>query len=124
MAWSASRGGTYIPTPIVYRGLLYMLHNNGRLTAHDAATGEQIYRQRVGRSAAFSSSPVAADGRLYFTSEEGTTWVVRAGETYHVLATNELGEVVMTTPAISDGLLVMRGAKHVFGLGQESRAGD
>lgn len=123
VAWSTARGGTYIPTPIVYRGILYMLHNNGRLTAHDAATGEQLYRQRVGQSASFSSSPVAADGRLYFTGEEGTTWVARAGKTWDVLETNELGEVVMTTPAISDGLLILRGAQHLYGLG-EPEAGD
>ncbi len=116
--WSVNRGGTYIPTPIVYRGILYMVHNNGRLTAHDAATGELHYRGRVGKAGSFSSSPVAADGRLYFTSEAGVTHVVRAGTTYQVLATNELGEVVMTTPAISDGLLLIRGAKHLYALGE------
>ncbi len=115
--WSQPRGGTYIPTPIVYRGILYVLQNNGRLTAHDATSGELLYRQRVGKAEGFSSSPVAADGRLYFTSESGTTYVVRAGEAFEVLATNELGEVVMTTPAISDGLMVIRGVRHVYGLG-------
>ncbi|MCP3961697.1 MAG: PQQ-binding-like beta-propeller repeat protein [bacterium] len=117
LAWSTTRGGTYIPTPIVYRGILYMLHNNGRMTAHHAATGEQIYRTRV-QTGSFSSSPVAADGRLYFTSEEGTTTVVRAGETYQVLGTNELSEVVMTTAAISDGLMLLRGASHLYGLAE------
>ncbi len=118
--WSTSRGGTYIPTPIVYRGLLYVLHNNGRLTVHDAATGELAYRGRVGKAASFSSSPVAADGRLYFTTEEGTTYVVRAGATYQVLETNHLGEIVMSTPAMSGGLLVIRGARHVFGLSEDT----
>ncbi len=116
VVWSTARGGTYIPTPIVYRGILYVLHNSGRLTAHDAATGEQHYRARVGKSASFSSSPVAADGRLYFTTEEGVTHVVRAGETYRELGTNQLGEVVMSTPAISGGLMVIRGAQNVYGL--------
>ena len=118
--WSTSRGGTYIPTPIVYRGILYMLHNNGRLTAHDAATGEQLYRERVGKAASYSASTVAADGRLFMTSEEGVTTVVRAGKVYQELAVNTLGEVVMTTPAISDGLMVVRGAQHVYGLGTPS----
>ena len=119
--WSNARGGAYMPTPLAYRGLLYVLHNNGRLTVHRVETGEEVYRARVGKGAGFTSSPVAADGRLYFTSEEGQTWVVRAGETFEVLETNELGEVVMTTPAISGGLLVIRGARHVYGLGE---AGD
>ncbi len=118
--WSTSRGGTYIPTPIVYRGLLYVLHNSGRLSVHHATTGELVYRARVGKAASFSSSPVAADGRLYFTTEEGTTYVVRAGATYQVLETNQLGEVVMSTPAIADGLMVIRGARHVYGLGEEN----
>ena len=118
VAWSTKRGGTYIPTPLVYRGLLYMLHNSGRLTVHDAATGELIYRERVGQAVSFSSSPIAADGRIYFTNEDGVTTVVRAGRTYEVLETNRLGEVVMATPAISDGLLVVRTAQHVYGLGE------
>ena len=116
--WSVSRGGTYIPTPIVYRGLLYVLQNNGRLVVHSAATGEPVYRARVGKGAGFSSSPVAADGRLYFTSEQGVTYVARAGDSFRLLDTNELGEVVMSTPAISDGLMVIRGARHVYGLGE------
>jgi outer membrane protein assembly factor BamB len=115
--WSVARGGTYIPTPIVYRGILYMLHNNGRLAAHDAKTGEEIYKERVGSGSSFSSSPVAADGRLYMTSEEGTTFVLRAGRTYEALGENSLGEVVMSTPAISDGLLVIRAMHHVYGIG-------
>ena len=117
VVWSVTRGGTYIPTPIVYRGLLYMLHNNGRLTVHEADTGELIYRERVGQAGSYSSSPVAADGRIYFTNEEGVTTVVRAGRAYEVLETNDLGEVVMTSPAISDGLMVVRSAQHLYGLG-------
>ena len=120
--WSSRQGGTYIPSPIVYRGILYLLNNNGRLAAYDAETGERIYRQRVGRGESFSGSPVAADGRLYLTTEEGRTFVLRAGKTYEVLAQNELGEVVMTVPAISDGLLILRGMDHVYGIGAEPEA--
>ena len=117
LAWSEERGGTYTPTPIVYEGILYLLNNNGRLAAYDAATGESIYRQRVGGGGSFTSSPIAADGRLFITSEEGTTWVVRAGRVYAELAENPLGEIVMSTPAASDGLLVVRGMRHVYGIG-------
>ncbi len=117
--WSSQRGGTYIPTPIVYRGLLYLLNNNGRLAAYDAKSGELAYRHRVGRGESFSGSPVASDGRLYLTTEDGRTFVIRAGETYEVLAQNELGEVVMTVPAISKGLLILRGIDHVYGIGLE-----
>lgn len=81
VAWRHKRGGTYIPTPIAYQGLLYTCGNSGILTCYDALTGEQKYRARIaGRGGfAFSASPVAADGKLYFASEEGEVFVVRAG---------------------------------------------
>ena len=123
IAWRVERGGTYIPTPIVYEGVLYMLHNNGRLAAYDAQSGELIYRKRIGNATSFSGSPVVADGRLFATTEDGATHVVRTGKVFSELGTNELGEVVMTTPAISDGLLVIRGMEHVYGIG-EAPAGE
>ncbi|MEM6796711.1 MAG: PQQ-binding-like beta-propeller repeat protein, partial [Acidobacteriota bacterium] len=124
VAWSVQPGGTYIPSPIAYRGILYMLNNNGRLAAYDAKTGERLYRERVGRgSTSFSGSPVAADGRLFLTTEEGDTHVVRAGRDYEHLGVNELGEVVMTTPAISDGLMIIRGMDHVYALGAQGGPG-
>ena len=122
VVWSVRRGGTYIPTPILYEGLLYMLHNDGRMTAHNANTGELVYRARVGKAESFSSSPVAADGKLYLTSEEGRTYVVRSGPVYQVLAENELGEIVMATPAISDGMMIVRGMNHVYALGESAAA--
>ncbi len=119
IAWSQNRGGTYIPSPTVYGDLLYMTHNDGRLSAHNAATGERVYRARVGKAESFSGSPVAADGKLYFTTEEGKTIVVRSGPVFEKIAENELGEIVMTTPAISDGTLYLRGMNHVFALAEE-----
>ncbi len=118
IAWSKNRGGTYMPTPIVYGDYLYTCANNGRLTAYEAKTGELVYRQRVGSGGSFTASPVAADGRLYFTNEDGDIVVARAGAEYEELARNEMGEVVMSTPAISGGLLVVRTLKHVYGLGE------
>lgn len=116
VVWSAKRGGVYIPSPIVYRGIYYALQMNGRLTAYDAATGEIIYRQRVGRADSFSSSAIAADGKLFFTTEQGTTYVVRAGREFELLAVNEVDEVVMSTAAASNGVVVIRGLHHLFGL--------
>jgi outer membrane protein assembly factor BamB len=118
VAWSHNRGGTYMPTPIVYGGLLYTCANDGRLTAYDAQTGERLYRQRVG-AGTHTASPIAADGRLYFTTEEGAVVVVRAGAEYEELARNEMGEICMSTPAVSDGVLIVRTQKHVYGLGQK-----
>lgn len=123
VAWSVNKGGTYIPTPVVYRGLLYTLHNNGRLLCYDAKTGDQVYGARVGSGGAFSASPVAADGRLFIANEEGDVFVVRAGLQYELLGTNAMGEVVMATPAISDGVLLVRTLKHLYGLGESAPAG-
>ena len=123
VAWSVTKGGTYIPTPLVYRGLLYTLHNNGRLLCYDAKTGEMIYGTRVGTGGTFTASPVAADGRLFIATEEGDVFVVRAGPQYELLATNAMGEVVMATPAISDGVLLVRTLKNLYGLGESAPPG-
>jgi PQQ-like domain/Ankyrin repeats (3 copies) len=120
LAWSNDREGTYIPTPLYYDGILYTCGNNGVLTAYDGKTGERLYRSRVGGGGgAFTASPVAADGRLYLTTEEGEVYVVRAGRAYEEIAKNEMKEVVMSTPAVSDGLIIVRTLGHVYGLGEK-----
>jgi outer membrane protein assembly factor BamB len=118
IAWSSSNDGTYIPTPLVYRGHLYTLGNNGRLSCYDARTGALRYRARVGPGSGFSASPVAADGRLYLTGEDGDVFVVKAGPQFELLGTNKIGEVTMATPAISDGLMVFRTLKQVVAVGE------
>jgi outer membrane protein assembly factor BamB len=117
IAWSVNRDGPYLSTPVVYRGILYSLHNNGALAAYDALTGESIYRGRVGAGGAFSASPIAADGRLYFANEDGQVYVVRAGKEYVQIAMNEMAEPITATPAIADGLMVVRTVKAVYGIG-------
>jgi outer membrane protein assembly factor BamB len=119
IAWSVNRGGPYIPTPVIYKDQLYVLGINGVLTAYDVRTGQRVYQQRVGPGGSFSASPVAADGKLYLTSEDGDVFVVKAGATYELLATNAVGEVVMATPAISGGMVIVRGVKQVIAIGQK-----
>ncbi len=119
VAWSHDRGGTYMPTPIVYGDHLYTCANDGRLTAYDAKTGERVYRQRI-NAGTHTASPIAADGKLYFTTEEGSVVVARAGAEYEELARNEMNEICMSTPAMSAGVLVVRTLKHVYGLGEKA----
>jgi outer membrane protein assembly factor BamB len=120
IAWSHGRGGTYIPSPILYRGILYTCNNNGVLTAYRAATGEQLSQLRLSAGgASFAASPVAADGRLYIGSETGDVYVLRAAPEPELLAIQPMGETMMSTPAISGGLLVVRTLNHVWGLGQK-----
>ncbi len=119
IAWSTKRGGPYIPTPLIYYDHLYVCSNNGVLSAYDVRTGQRLYQERLGgTSGSFSASPVAADGKIYLSSEDGDVFVVKAGPTYELLATNSIGEVVMATPAISDGVIIIRGLKDVFAIGQ------
>ena len=120
IAWSTNRGGPYIPTPIIYGDQLYVLQVNGVLAAYRVSTGERIYQERIGNGGSFSASPVAADGKLYVSSEDGDVYVVKTGPKYELLATNHLGEVVMATPAISDGIIIFRGLKDVFAIRQKS----
>jgi len=82
-------------------------------------TGQRIYQERVGSGGSYSASPVAADGKLYLTSEDGDVAVVKAGPKYELLATNQMGQVIMATPAISNGVIYIRGLKDVFAIAQQ-----
>lgn len=123
IAWSKQRGGPYMPTPVVYGDLLYTCSNQGVLTAYNADTGERVYQERLGgKGGAFTSSPVASDGKLYLLSEDGDIFVVKTGPKYELLSTNPVGEVMMASAAISDGLLIVRGVNHIFAFGESKSA--
>jgi outer membrane protein assembly factor BamB len=118
IAWSYPRGGTYIPTPILYRGHFHTCNNNGVVTTYDAKTGEQRSSIRMSASGtSFSASPVAADGRLYLFAETGEGYVLATGPEPVLLGTYPMGETVMATPAISDGFLIVRTLGQVVALG-------
>jgi outer membrane protein assembly factor BamB len=120
VAWKTRRGSPYTPTPLIYRGLVYSCANNGILSVYDFSTGERRYRVRVGVGATFSASPVGSDGKVYFAGEDGEVYVVKAGPEYELLSTNPMEEVLMATPAISDGMLVIRSRNQVYGIGSKS----
>ena len=117
VAWRSRDDGPYVTTPLVYRGLLYIISAIGVLNVFEADTGERVYRHRIGDTGgAYSASPIAADGRLYFTSEDGDIFVVKAGPEYELLATNSVDEVCLATPAISEGQIFIRTTGHLFAL--------
>jgi len=119
VAWSMQRGGTYMPTPIIYGDYLYTCANHGVMACYNAKSGERIYQQRIAdRGGSYSASPVAADGKVYLSSEDGEIFVVKAGPKYELLATNPMGEVLMATPAISDGMIFVRGQHNLFAIGE------
>ena len=121
--WYLPRDATYMQTPIVYGDEIYTCKDTGVLSCYDAKTGKRYYRTRLGRGdTGFTASPVAGDGKLYFTSELGNVHVVKAGTNFEQLAENPMGEFCMATPAIVNGLLIVRGKEHVFAIAESGRA--
>jgi outer membrane protein assembly factor BamB len=119
VVWSKTGRGSYMPTPLVYDGILYVLGNNGVFDAYEVESGKEIYRQRIEPvGSGFSASPVAADGRIYLASEDGDIIVIAAGREFKKLGSNAMGELVMATPALSDGVMYVRGVSTLFAIGK------
>jgi outer membrane protein assembly factor BamB len=117
IAWMNPRNGAYLQTPVVYGDLIYSCKSGGIVCCYDAKTGKQHYEERLGTGrTAFTSSPVAADGKVYFTSEEGDVYVLKAGPEFKLLATNPLDEICLSTPAISEGTMYFRTTGHVIAI--------
>jgi outer membrane protein assembly factor BamB len=119
IAWSRTGRGSYMPTPLIYKGILYVLANNGVLDAYNLRSGDEVYRQRLSLvGSGFSASPVAADGKIYLSNEDGEMVVIAAGEKFSQIATNSMGELLMATPALSDGVMYVRTAGSLCAIGR------
>jgi len=114
IVWSIKRGGAYMQTPLIYEGLLYNLQVNGLLTCFDALTGGIKYKESL--KEAFSASAIAADGKIYFSSEAGNVYVIKAGPEYNLIAKNNLNDNCMATPAISGNMLFFRTQHYVIAI--------
>jgi outer membrane protein assembly factor BamB len=118
IAWSRAGRGTYMPTPLIYDGLVYALNNDGVFDAYDVQTGQEIYRHRLKHlGSGFSASPVAADGHIYLSNEDGEIIVIAAGREFREIATNSMGELLMATPALSDGVMYVRSPAALSAIG-------
>ena len=107
-----------MPTPLIYGGFLYVLANQGILDCYERRTGKEIYSQRIAhQGGGFSASPVAADGRIYLSSEDGDMFVIKSGRDFELLSTNRMGERIMATPALSDCRMFARAEHHIFAIG-------
>lgn len=119
IAWSKQARGSYMPTPLIYQGHLYVLANQGVFDCYDLKSGREIYRERIPhQGGGFSGSPVAADGKIYLPSEDGDIFIVKAGEKFELIGKNHMGELLMTTPAISSGMMFVRTHHQVFAIGR------
>jgi len=115
IVWRYNKGSAYVPSPILYGDYLYVMTDRGILTCLDAKTGAVVYEGgRLPMPATFTASPVACEGKLLLTSEDGDTFVIKAGPQHEVLATNSIGEPVYASPAISNGMIFIRGEKHLY----------
>ena len=116
--WKYEKGTAYVPSPILYGDYLYLTTDRGILTAIDAKTGEVKYEGgRIPIPATFTASPVAFEGKILMTSEDGDTFIVKAGPKHEILGTNSLGEAVYASPAIADGRIFIRGEKNLYCIG-------
>ena len=118
VAWSVPRAGSYMATPLLHGDYLYVVRWNGILGAYDARTGTRAYQQRLGQGAtAFTASPVASGGHIYFATEDGEVYVVKAGPQFELVATNKLDAAMLATPAISEGRLFIRTKDEILAFG-------
>ena len=115
MLWINKKAAAYLPSPVLYKGLVYIAGDRGINTCLDAAKGTVVWKKRLGDQ--YYASPVAGDGKVYFPSKEGIVFVVKAGPQYEVLAKNDMGEGIVASLAISDGQVFLRGEKHLFCIG-------
>ena len=116
--WTYAKGTAYVPSPILYADYLYLTTDRGILTCIDAKTGEVKYEGgRIPIPATFTASPVAFEGKILLTSEDGDTFIVKAGPKHEILGTNSIGEAVYASPAIADGRIFIRGEKNLYCIG-------
>lgn len=115
--WVSKKPGPVESSVLYYRGLLYALMDNGVLVCLDGKTGEELYRERLG--GACNSSPIASDGHIYLSDNDGKTFVVKAGKEFKLLETNHLGERISASPAITGNWLIYRTDSHLYCIGKE-----
>lgn len=119
LVWSYDKGTAYVTSPILYGEYLYLVSDKGILTCIEAKTGAIKYEGgRVPIPASFSASAVAFDNKLFLTSEDGDTFVIKAGPKHEVLGTNSLNEPVLASPAIAAGRIFIRGEKNLYCIGK------
>ncbi|HEX4946346.1 MAG TPA: PQQ-binding-like beta-propeller repeat protein [Blastocatellia bacterium] len=115
VVWKYEKGSAYVPSPILYQDYLYLLTDRGIMTCLDAKTGKVQYEGgRLPVPATMTASPIAFDGKILLTSEDGDTYIIKAGAKHEILATNSVGEPVYASPAVADGMIFIRGEKHLF----------
>jgi outer membrane protein assembly factor BamB len=123
VVWSSPRGSPFVPSPILYGEYLYMVNDMASIvTCFEAATGKVMFQGRLGvaQREGFSASPVAVDGKVFFTNDDGDTFVLRAGPKFELLHVNQIGEPTLASPALVDGHWYIRTEGHLIAIGRKS----
>ena len=121
LVWRSPKGSPFVPSPILYGDHLYTINDMASIvTCVDAATGRVVWQGRLGtaRREGFSASPVAVDDKIFFTNDDGETFVLKAGPTFDLLRVNRLGERTLASPALVDGRWYIRTERSLIALGQ------
>ena len=121
VAWRSPRGSPFVPSPILYGEQLFMVNDMASIvTSLHARTGKVMFQGRLGvaRREGFTASPVAADGKVFFTNDAGETFVLRAGPAFELLHVNRLGEGTRASPALVEGRWYIRGDRNLYAVGR------
>jgi len=121
VAWQSPRGSPFVPSPLLLGDYLYLVNDMTSIaTSLEATTGKVMWQGRLGQAAreGFSASPVAADGKIFFTNDEGETFVVGAGTTFQILHVNRLNAGVLASPALVDGKWYFRTDRELLAIGK------
>ncbi len=121
VVWSSPKGSPFVPAPIAVGPWLYMVNDMASVaTVYDAVSGEVVWQERLGKAAreSFSAAPVAVGGRVFFTNDDGDTFVIRGGPEFEVESVNSLGEGVIASPALVDGVWYWRTTNSLVAIGR------
>jgi outer membrane protein assembly factor BamB len=126
VVWYRKQAGPYNPSPVVYGVYLYVLYDRGLLSCYDARTGKEIYtKERIdSKATAFTSSPWAYEGKIFCLSEDGDTFVVKAGPKFELLRKNSLDEMCMATPAIARKSLIIRTMSKLYRIEEGAKSSE
>ena len=117
IAWRTKRGAGYVPSPIAHGKFVLLVADSGVASCFNAHTGQRYWMERL--PGGHSASPVSADGKVYFVSDKGITTVIEPGTEFKIVASNDLNELVSSSPAISNRQLFIRGNEHLYCIGTE-----
>lgn len=118
IVWRHNKGTAYVPSPIIVGPYVYLMSDTGIVTCLELETGKLVYEGgRVPVPATFTASPVAFDDLILLTSEDGDTFVLKAGPTHEIVRTNSVDEPVYASPALANGVIYIRGQQHLFAIG-------